>query len=171
VTNGITFDLSGFPYTYANLSSYTSQGVTISGAVTLPGGFTPSAAYTFTDRKDADGMTMGGLSRHAANVRLLWTNDRLGLRANIRGDLLSAQPPAEDGTYQPAYGVWNGQVALRLARRGANVMSLYVQVGNIFDKRDVFLYGADGQPIQGQFQAWIAPRTFLIGFTVDVGSR
>jgi hypothetical protein len=33
----------------------------------------------------------------------------------------------------------------------------------------VFLYGANGEPIEGNFQAWIAPRTFLVGMTFDVG--
>jgi outer membrane receptor protein involved in Fe transport len=171
VTNGITFDLSQLPYTYANLRAYTSKGTNISGAVTLPGGFTPSASYTYTNREDSAGVKIGGVATHAGSVRLLWANERLGLRANIRGDFMGAQPPATDGTYQPAYQVWNSQVAVRILRRGANAVSLYAQVGNLFNEKDVFLYGADGQPIQGNFQAWIAPRTFLAGVTVDMGGR
>ena len=169
VSNGITFDLSGFPFTYANLRDYTSQGVNVSGSVGLGAGFTPSVAYTYTNREDAAGVKIGGIAEHAAMIKLLWANERLGLRANIRGDIVSALPPATDGSYQPGYQVWNGQVAARVARRGANTVSLYAQVGNIFDKGDVFLMNAAGEPIQGNFQAWLAPRTFLFGVTVDVG--
>jgi hypothetical protein len=49
------------------------------------------------------------------------------------------------------------------------MVSLYAQVGNIFDEGDVFLRNAQGQPIEGDFQAWLAPRTFLAGLTVDLG--
>jgi len=69
----------------------------------------------------------------------------------------------------PGYEVWNAQVAKRVMRRGAHAVSVYLQVGNIFDEGDVFLRNAQGQPVQGDFQAWLAPRTFLAGVTVDLG--
>jgi len=169
VTNGITFDLRRLPYTYANLRDYTSKGFNVAGSITLRGGFTPSVAYTYNSRKDGNGVVIGGIAEHSAMVKLLWAQERLGIRANIRGELLSDLPPATDGSYQPAYQVWNAQVSKRLVRRGLNMVSLYAQVGNIFDKGDVFLRNAQGQPVQGNFQAWLAPRTFLAGLTVDLG--
>lgn len=169
VTNGITFDLRRLPFTYANLRDYTSRGVTAAGSVTLRGGFTPSVAYTYTRREDSNGVVIGGIARHAAQVKLLWAQERLGIRANIRGEILGDLPPAVDGSYQPAYQVWNAQISQRLLRRGLNTANLYVQVGNLLDRRDIFLRDAQGQPVEGNFQAWIAPRTFLAGLTFDFG--
>jgi len=169
VTNGITFDLRRLPFTYANLREFTSRGVNVAGSVTLRGGFTPSAAYTFTDRKDSADTIIGGIARHAAMVKLLWSNEPLGLRANIRGELMGALPPNVDGSFQPSYQVWNAQVNKRLVRRGLNAVNLYVQASNIFNKDDVYLRNAQGDPVVGNFQAWLAPRTFMAGVTVDLG--
>lgn len=169
VTNGITFDLRRQPFTYANLREFTSRGVNVSGSVTVRGGFTPSVAYTFTDRKDSAGTIIGGIARHAGMVKLLWSHEPLGLRANIRGELMGALPPNVDGTFQPSYQVWNAQVNKRLVRRGLNTVNLYVQASNIFNKDDVYLRSAQGDPIVGNFQAWLAPRTFMAGVTVDLG--
>ncbi len=169
VENGITFDLSRQPFTYANLRTYTSRGTNMSASVTLPHGFTPSLSYTYNRREDDDGVEIGGYARHAAFLKLLWAHDRSGLRANLRGQILGAVPPAVDGSYTPAYQVWNAQVAKRLLRRDGHTVSAYVQVGNMFDVRDVFLRNAQGQPVEGDFQAWLAPRTVLAGLTVDLG--
>ena len=35
--------------------------------------------------------------------------------------------------------------------------------GLLFRESDIFLANADGTPVQGQFQVWLAPRTFQIG--------
>jgi hypothetical protein len=40
-------------------------------------------------------------------------------------------------------------------------------VDNLLDKRDVFLANPDGTPVQGQFQVWLAPRTFQAGVTLE----
>jgi outer membrane receptor for ferrienterochelin and colicins len=169
VENGIAFDLSRQPFTYANLRTYTSQGTNLSASVGLPHGFTPSVAYTYNRREDQDGREIGGYAPHAAFLKLLWSHERLGLRANLRGQILGDVPPAVDGSYMPGYQLWNAQVATRVVRRGSHAVSVYLQVGNIFDEGDVFLRNAQGQPVQGDFQAWLAPRTFLAGVTVDLG--
>jgi len=169
VTNGITFDLRRLPFTYANLREFTSRGVNVAASVTVRGGFTPSAAYTFTDHKDSAGTIIGGIARHAGMVKLLWSNEPLGLRANIRGELMGALPPNVDGSYQPSYQVWNTQVNKRLVRRGLNAVNVYVQASNIFNTNDVYLRNAQGDPIVGNFQAWLAPRTFMAGVTLDLG--
>ena len=166
VENGITFDLSRQPFTYGNLRVFTSQGTNLSGSVSLPGGFTPSVSYTFNRREDEEGVEIGGYANHSAFVKLLWTHTRLGLRANLRGQLLGDVPPAVDGSYQPGYQVWHAQVAKRLTR-GQHAVTVYIQGNNLFDKRDIFLRNAQGQPVAGDFQVWLAPRTFLAGLTVD----
>jgi outer membrane receptor for ferrienterochelin and colicins len=167
VENGITFDLSDLPFTYANLNTFTAKGTNLAGSIALRGGFTPSVSYTYTRREDEEG-EVGGFPHHAAFVKLLWMDSRWGLRANVRGQLLSEVPPASDGSFQPGYGVWYAQVAKRLRIGGPHDVNLYAQVSNIFDKRDIFLRDEAGQPIPGQFQVWLPPRTFLAGVTVDL---
>ena len=82
--------------------------------------------------------------------KLLWANPRLGLRANIRGQIDGKVPPGVDGTYQPSYDLWSVHVSKRFA------------------SLDIFLARADGTPVQGQFQVWLAPRTFQVGVRLDM---
>ena len=51
--------------------------------------------------------------------------------------------------------------------RQGHAFNLYVQADNIFDKGDIFLRRADGTEVAGDFQIWLAPRTFQAGVTVD----
>lgn len=168
VENGITFDLSRQPFTYGNLRTYTSKGTSLAASVDLPGGFTPSVSYTYNRREDQNGVEIGGFPTHAAFLKLLWTNPRLGLRANLRGQILGDVPPADDGSYQPAYEVWSAQVSKTLTRRGGHAVSLYAQVANLFDTRDLFRRDATGQAVPGDFIVWIAPRTVQAGVTIDL---
>jgi outer membrane cobalamin receptor len=170
VKNGIDFfQFAPNRYTYKNIARYDSKGVNAEASVSLPWGFTPSAAYTYNKRENPEGEEIGGYPNHSAFVKLLWANPRLGLRANFRGQINSKEPPSlEDGTWQPAYDVWYAQVSKRFAGVGAYGLSVYVQVDNIFDESDVFLRNADGTPVQGEFQAWLAPRSFQAGITLDM---
>ena len=77
-------------------------------------------------------------------------------------------PPGPDGTFTPSYDVWYAQVEKRFARVGAYAISLYFQIDNLFDQKDVFLQDEDGNPIEGDFQFWLPPRTFQAGVTVDM---
>ena len=169
VENGITFDLSGFPFTYGNLSEYTSQGTNLSATVALPGGLSPSVSYAFNKRTDSEGDEIGGYPNHSVFVKLLWVEPRHGWRANLRGQILGEVPPAADGSYQPGYDVWSAQVSKRLTASARHAISLYVQAANLFDKRDIFRRTAAGDPVAGDFIVWIAPRTFLAGLNVDLG--
>ncbi len=166
VDNGITFDLRELPYTYVNLRRYTSQGLNTSASTTLRYGFVPSVSYAYVTRKDDQGNDVGGLPRNALYLKLLWTNARIGLRANVRGEY-NSQVTFDDGTSQPSYQVWHTQVSKRFASRSGYAVSVFGQVDNLFDKTDIFRRGTDGQPIAGDFQVWIAPRTFLAGLTFD----
>jgi outer membrane receptor for ferrienterochelin and colicins len=169
LTNGIVFNLSKLPYTYGNLSKYTSKGVSLSASVALPAGFTPSVAYTYNKREDDKGVEIGGYPRHAASAKLQWASPRLGLRANLRAEINGEVPPsATDGSYQPAYNVWYAQVSKRLALRGPYALSLFAQLSNLFDEKDIFRRDKNGQPVQGEYQVWIAPRTLLGGITVEM---
>jgi len=170
VKNGIDFyQLSPTQYTYKNIDRYDSKGVNVAASVNLPWGLTPSAAYGYNKRENPEGVEIGGYPNHSAFVKLLWANPRLGLRANFRGQINGKEPPSlEDGTWQPAYDVWYAQVSKRFATLGAYGVNVYVQVDNIFDKSDIFLANPDGTPVQGQFQVWLAPRTFQAGITLDM---
>ncbi|MFB3852570.1 MAG: TonB-dependent receptor domain-containing protein [Vicinamibacterales bacterium] len=167
VKDGITFDLRGLPFTYMNLRSYTSQGANMSASVTLPYGFAPSFSYSFVRREDNNGLRVGGLPEHAAFIKLLWAHPRLGLRVNVRGQILD-DVRFEDGTSQPSYQVWYGRVSKALfTHRGTRVQG-FVQVDNLLNKKDIFRRSAAGQPIPGDYQVWLAPRTILAGFTFDL---
>jgi outer membrane receptor for ferrienterochelin and colicins len=170
VKNGIDFyQLTPSQYTYKNIARYDSKGVNVAASVNLPWGFTPSVAYTYNEREDPQGVEIGGYPNNSAFVKILWTNPRLGLRANFRGQINGKEPPSlEDGTWQPAYTVWYAQVSKRFATLGAYGATVYVQVDNIFDKGDIFLRNPDGTPVQGEFQVWLAPRTFQAGITLDM---
>jgi outer membrane receptor for ferrienterochelin and colicins len=169
VKNGIVFfQVEPNRYTYRNLDRYSSKGVNLAASLELPFGFAPSVSYAFNQRKAPDGTEVGGYPSHSLFLKLLWANPRLGLRANIRGQVNGKVPPGVDGTYQPAYDVWSAQVRKRLASFGAHDLSAYAQVDNLFGAHDVFLANADGTPVEGQFQVWLAPRTFQAGVMVDL---
>ncbi len=102
VRDGITFNLSRLPYTYGNLTEYTSQGLNASASVTLPHGFVPSVSYSFVTRRDSEGRDVGELPRHSAQVKLLWSAPEAGFRVNLRGRLLD-RVTFTDATAQPAY--------------------------------------------------------------------
>ena len=159
----IFFQLTPSQFTYRNIDRYNSKGVNVQGSLSLPFGFTPSAAYSYNRRETPAGAEVGGYPNHSALLKLLWASPRLGLSANVRGQLNGRVPPGADGTFQPAYNVWSAQVSKRIRGGGAYGATLYAQVDNLFDKRDVFLANPDGTPVEGQFQVWLAPRTFQVG--------
>lgn len=168
VENGITFDLGRMPFTYGNLSEYTATGTNTSLSLNLPFGFVPQVAYSFTRRENAAGQDVFGLPKHSTYLKLLWAEPRLGLRANLRGQIIS-QARFSDGTSQPAYQLWNAQVSKRFAARRSYGLSVFAQIDNIFDKTDIFRVNAQGQPIAGDYQVWAAPRAFSTGMSVEFG--
>lgn len=169
VQNGIAFfQLSPGTFTYRNLDRYTSKGVNLAAALNLKWGLTPSVAYTYNERETPEGAEVGGYPNHSGFLKLLFTNPRLGLRANLRGQWNGQVPPGVDGTYQPAYSVWYAQVSKRFAGLGSYAVSVYAQVDNLFDEDDVFLANPDGSPVTGQFQVWLAPRAYQFGVNVEL---
>lgn len=171
VEDGITFfQLTPSLFTYNNVRRYDAQGVNAQVAFNLPRGIAPSASYSYTKREDDQGREIGGYPRHAAFVKLLWSNPQLGLRANVRGEINGKVPAAVGATrYQPAYNVWYAQASKRFVVKGAYAFNLYAQVRNLFDKRDVFNRDLQGNPVTNELlQIWVAPRTFLGGVTIDM---
>ena len=169
VRNGIIFlQLSPNRFTYDNIDRYNSKGVNVAATVNLPWGLMPSVAYAYNRRENPEGAEVGGYPNHSGFVKLLWANPRLGLRANVRGQINGKVPPGVDGTYQPSYDLWSAQVSKRFAGLGPYGINVYAQVDNIFDEGDIFLANPDGTPVEGQFQVWLAPRTFQVGVTIDM---
>lgn len=168
IENGITFNLTRLPYTYTNLVKSSSFGTNASFAVSLPYGFSPSVAYTFVQREDAAGTVIGGLPKHTSFLKLLWTNARLGLRANVRAQMLDRTVSSTDGSFVPAYQIWHLQGSKKLTAKGAYGFSLFAQIDNLLNRKDIFRRNRAGEPIAGDFQIWLAPRTFLAGITMDM---
>jgi len=170
VKNGITFgNITPSLFTYVNVSNYNAKAFNGSVSVSLPAGFTPSLSYTWLERKNAEGQRLTAYPTNSFFAKLLWTNPRLGLRANFRGQINGEQvPSATDSSYVPAYDVWYVQAAKRLFRRGSHAISVFAQVDNLFDEKDVFRIDRNGNPVPNDFQVWLAPRTFQAGITIDM---
>lgn len=166
VQDGITFDLSKRPFTYGNLREFVSQGVNGTLSVSLPFGFVPQFSYAYVAREDDNGVEVGGLPKNAANLKILWSESRYGLRANLRAQMID-DVRFDDGTSSPAYQVWSGQVSKRFLPASGFGFTVFAQVDNIFDEKDIFRRDANGEPIAGDFQVWLAPRTFLGGVIFD----
>lgn len=170
ITNGVVFaQLSPVLFTYDNVSKFDAKGVNASFALNLRYGFSPSVAYTYTKRVDSNGVEIGGFPRHAAFVKLLWANQRYGLRANIRGNLNGKVPQSVGATtYTPAYKLWNAQASKRLTSKGKYAFTIYAQVNNMFDKQDIYNVNAQGVPVTTDvLPIWNAPRAYLAGITID----
>ncbi len=171
IENGVVFaQLSPVLFTYANESKFDSTGTNMSFAVNLPKGFTPSVSYTYTKRENDKGVEIGGFPKHAAFVKLLWANPRLGLRANIRGNLNGRVPLVTGGTsYTPAYNLWSAQASKKLTSKGRYAFNIYAQVNNMFDVQDIYNVNAAGAPVTTDvLPVWNAPRTYLAGITIDM---
>jgi outer membrane receptor for ferrienterochelin and colicins len=172
--NGVTFgQLPNGNFTYVNVANSNSTGTNMNLALNLPYGFTPSASYTYTKRETpASGsiaaVELGGFPKHAAFVKLLWSNPRLGLRANIRGNL-NGKTFVTTTTITPKYALWYAQASKKVTSKGQYAFTIYAQVNNLFDKKDV--YNVD---LQGNVRTtdvlpiWNAPRTYLAGITIDM---
>lgn len=171
VENGVNFgELPSGNFTYVNVTKFDSIGANASFALNLPHGFSPSVSYTYTKREDDKGVEIGGFPKHAAFVKLLWSNPRLGLRANIRGNLNGKVPAAVGATsYTPKYNLWYAQASKKIATKGAYAFNLYAQVNNLLDKKDIYNVDLQGNPRTNEvLQVWNAPRTYLAGVTIDM---
>lgn len=170
--NAIVFDLGNFrpPFTYKNIEGIsTREGFNTEFAVNLPGGFVPSIAYSYIEAKDSDGEEIGGFATHSGFVKLLWNHPGLGLRINLRGEYRGEETPgSSDGTYTPAYDLWNLQVSKSFTTASARKFRIWARVDNLFDETDIFRRDPGGQPIPGELQIWEDGRNYHVGFAVDM---
>ena len=169
--NAITFDFSGFPFspiTYRNIPGIsTRQGFNMELAVDLPGGFTPSIAFTKLDAEDDEGESLAGFAEETAFFKLLWQDPGRGLRANLRAEYRSEETASSDGTFAPSYTLWNVQASKAL-QAGGRKYRLWARVDNLTDETDLFRRDATGTPIPGELQVWEDGRNFRVGVSIDL---
>ena len=169
--NAITFDFSGFPFgpiTYRNIPGIsTRQGFNTELAVDLPGGFTPSIAFTKLDAEDDEGESLAGFAEETAFFKLLWQDPGRGLRANLRAEYRSEETASSDGTFAPSYTLWNVQASKTL-QSGGRRYRLWARVDNLTDETDLFRRDAVGNPIPGELQVWEDGRNFHVGVAIDL---
>ena len=171
IKNGVVFaQLSPVLFTYDNVSKFNSTGTNMNFAFNLRYGFQPSVSYTYTKREDDKGVEIGGFPKHAAFVKLAWSNPRLGLRANIRGNLNGKVPQTPGATtYTPKYNLWYAQASKKITVK-THAFSIYAQVNNLLDKKDIYNIDAATGNVRTTdvLPVWNAPRTYLAGVTVDM---
>ncbi|MCP4663907.1 MAG: TonB-dependent receptor [bacterium] len=171
--NAIVFDLGDFrpPFTYKNIEGIsTREGFNTEFAVNLPGGFVPSIAYSYIEAKDSDGDEIGGFATHSGFVKLLWSHPSLGLRVNLRGEYRGEETPgSSDGSYTPAYELWNLQVSKSFIPNSARKFRVWARVDNLFDETDIYRRDPSGQPLSGDMlQVWEDGRNYHVGVAVDM---
>jgi outer membrane receptor for ferrienterochelin and colicins len=169
--NAIVFDFGRFfipPFTYKNIPGIsTRQGYNLELAVDLPGGFTPSIAYTKLDAEDDDGENIGGFAEDTAFFKLLWQDPGRGLRANLRAEYRGETNPGSfDGSFTPSYTLWNLQASKAL-RTGGRKFRVWARVDNLFDESDIFRRDSAGMPIPGDLQVWEDGRNYHVGVAID----
>ena len=169
--NAIAFDFSGFPFapiTYRNIPGIsTRQGFNTELAVDLPGGFTPSIAYSKLDAEDSDGESLAGFAEDSAFFKLLWQDPGRGLRANLRAEYRSEENASSDGTFAPSYTLWNLQASKSL-QAGGRRYRLWARADNLTDETGLFRRDDAGNPIPGELQVWEDGRNFRVGVAIDL---
>jgi outer membrane receptor for ferrienterochelin and colicins len=168
--NAIVFDLGNFipPFSYRNIPGIsTRQGFNTELAIDLPGGFTPSIAYTNLDAEDEDGEDIGGHATNTGFFKLLWQNPGRGLRANLRTEYRGEETPGSfDGSFTPSYTLWSFQASKTLRPAGRK-FRVWAAVDNITDETNIYRRDAAGNPIPGELQVWEDGRNYHVGVTID----
>jgi len=134
---------------YKNISEARTTGVELDGDVNLSRGFNLGGAYTYLSARNLKAqLPLTGRHKHQANVRLAWeSNQRLGLRMNLRGTFYSkwintlgttttnAQTGAVTVTpdvIPPGFMYWDFYLAKRIYRG----LEFFGSVDNLNDSRD-----------------------------------
>ncbi|MBK5257163.1 MAG: TonB-dependent receptor, partial [Vicinamibacteria bacterium] len=171
ITNGVVFaQLNPSLFTYDNVAKFNSLGTNINLAFNLPRGFSPSVSYTYNKREDDQKVEIGGFPKHSAFVKLLWSNPRLGVRANFRANMNGKVPASIGATsYTPKYNLWYAQASKKITSKGQYAFNIYTQMNNIFDKKNIYNVDLQGNPRTSEvLPVWNAPRTYLAGITIDM---
>jgi vitamin B12 transporter len=96
VTNQIDFyfDPNDFSFRYKNIAKTKSRGVELEGTAELGGGFSLSAAWSYTDATDeSTGLQLLRVPERQGNIALAWTGERGRARVSVRGESDQADSP------------------------------------------------------------------------------
>jgi len=124
-------------FVYTNVDQAYTQGINLKGSVLLNHNLRIDSYYAYLDPRDVtDQGEITGASRNSGFVRAQYTVNRLGIVANIRGNLfgkyLIESSPIE---HEQAYALWN-LYASKSLRRG---LEAYGTINNLGDSRDSLL--------------------------------
>lgn len=126
--------------TYRNIADAVTQGVELDGELALTRRLTFGGAYTYLDARDNEAdLRLTGRHRHHGHMRVSWGDDRLGLRANVRGTFYSSWIAARAtqgsdviDTVAPRFALWDAYVSQRV--RGG--VLAFVALDNLADSQD-----------------------------------
>ncbi|MEW6129640.1 MAG: TonB-dependent receptor [Acidobacteriota bacterium] len=126
---------------YKNLADAATQGVEFDGDVSLAHGFAVGGAYTYLDAFDKKtDLQLTGRNRHQGSARFVWESDeKLGLRANVRGTFYSSWINSRatvngvlTDVIAPKFALWDLYVAKRLY----SGLEVFTAVDNFTDSKD-----------------------------------
>lgn len=148
-------------FTYQNVADAVTSGLELDGEWAIVRGLSAGGAYTkLNARDDTTGLSLTGRHEHQGHVRLTWSTDRVGLRANVRGTFYSSWIAARatangvpQDTRAPGFSLWDAFVSQRLVRG----LTAFVAIDNLTDSQD---------PNLGQMTATGAPASL---YRLDVG--
>lgn len=169
-------------FLYKNIAAAVTQGVEVDGDFLLSRGFSVGGAYTYLNSRDNQNrVPLLNRHKHQGHIRLAWeSNQRLGLRGNIRGTFYSswintlATVNAATGVVTspdvipPGFSLWDVYGAKRLYKG----LEVFGALDNFTNSRDPN-YGklANGAPLAIYRTEY--GRTFRVGmrFTWAAESR
>jgi outer membrane receptor for ferrienterochelin and colicins len=127
-------------FSYQNTAEAVTSGVELDGEWAVMRGLALGGAYTSLEaRDDLTGLALTGRHDHQGHVRLVWSADRIGLRANLRGSFYSSWITARatvngvpQDTRAPRFSLWDAFVSQRLGRG----LTAFAAVDNLADSQD-----------------------------------
>jgi outer membrane receptor for ferrienterochelin and colicins len=136
-------------FIYKNVQNAVTEGIELDGEFALLKNLSLAGAYTYLEARDDDtDLALTGRHPHQGHVRLAWSLDRIGLRANLRGTFYSdwINTRAANGTETTGDGfqLWDAFVSQRIVRD----LVAFVAVDNLADNQDpnVGVMQANGSP-------------------------
>lgn len=122
-------------FVYKNVQNAVTKGVELDGEVAVLKNLSVAGAYAYLDARDQDA-DLTGRHPHQGHVRLAWSHDRMGLRANVRGTFYSAwvNSRAASGveTIGNGFELWDAFVSQRIVPG----LVAFTTVDNLTDNQD-----------------------------------
>ena len=149
-----------------------TQGVEASADVKLTGKFSVSSAYTYLDaRNKTNGAFLPERFKHQGYLKLAYSDEKLGLQANIRASLYSNWKASSQSNRvvqgqlgSEAFQLFDAYAAKTIRKNYA----VFASVENIFNNKDASIgkYDTNGQPLP--ILRPDAGRMFRVGVRVNL---